>query len=118
MDDLEIMGASLYWTEGRKARVDKRGWKQFRVCFTNTNPEIITAFLKFLRKIGAKENKIKILIHLYPEHDIEKEINFWSKITKVPKNQFWKPCFQKGRVKEKNPSMEYVRYSMTAKKCS
>ena len=69
--------------------------------FYKHKPRNNHAFLKFLRKIGANENKIKILIHLYPEHDIEKEINFWSKITKVPKNQFWKPYFQKGSGKRK-----------------
>ncbi len=53
MDDLEIMGASLYWTEGRKARVDKRGWKQFRVCFTNTTGNS-HSFLKIFKKNRSK----------------------------------------------------------------
>ena len=100
---LETMGAALYWAEGTKMRIDKRGWKQYHVVFTNTDSDMIKAFLKFLKSFKeVNENRIKIQLHLYPEHDTDKEIDFWSNTTSVPKRQFEKVIYAKGAGKRKN----------------
>jgi len=102
-NELETMGAALYWAEGTKMRVDKRGWKQYHVVFTNTDPRMIKAFLKFLRSLKeVNENRIKIQLHLYPEHDTDEEIDFWSNVTKIPQIQFEKIIYAKGAGKRKN----------------
>ena len=96
MSALKAMGAALYWAEGTKMRIDNRGWKQYHVVFTNTNPEMIKAFLKFLKNLKIDKDKIKIQLHLYPEHDEKEEISFWSETTKIPKKQFEKIIHAKG----------------------
>ena len=58
--ELMILGAGLYACEGAKFRIDNRGWKHYDVDFTNTDPKLISIFLKFLREcINAPEEKIK-----------------------------------------------------------
>lgn len=51
MDLIDAVNLTLWWTEGTKARIDKR-WKNtfnYSVEITNTDPEIITSFLSYLR---------------------------------------------------------------------
>lgn len=83
--DLLMAGLALYWGEGSK--VD---WS--KVAITNTDPNIIIFFINWLEKIfGVKKNKMKVVLQLYNDMDIIKEINYWSKTIKIPKKQFIKP---------------------------
>jgi len=101
MTPLEAMGAALYWAEGTKVRVDKRGWTQYGPILTNTDPELVKAYLTFLRSFGIDEKKLRIQLTLYPEHKKKKEINFWSGLTKIPQRQFTKIVAASGGGKRK-----------------
>ncbi len=95
---LRLAGVMLYWAEGCK------GWGTVK--FVNSDPSMIKLFLCFLREIcGVWENRLKLLIHMYPDHDENKLIDFWSNITKVPKKNFYKSFVhtkQKGTYKKKS----------------
>lgn len=81
----KIMCAMLYWCEGNKSA---RGGAYF----TNSDPKLIKKFLELLRKsFDIDESKFHPCIHLHEYHDLRKQLDFWSKVTNIPKEQFIKP---------------------------
>lgn len=82
---LNLAGLILYWGEGVKAKIDV-------VDFVNSNQKMAVIFLKMLRQIyQIKEKKLRILLYCYANQNVNKLINFWSKLFKIPKKQFIKP---------------------------
>jgi hypothetical protein len=79
-----IMCGMLYWCEGGKSpRV---------VAFTNSDPRLVKTFLNLLRKsFVLDETKFHPCIHLHAYHIPSKQLDFWSKITDIDKQQFIKP---------------------------
>lgn len=89
----QIIGIILWWAEGTKSRKDKR-WQNalmYHVDFTNTDPEMIKIFLKFLRyDIGIDEKRLKIQLQIHEGDDQKMLEKFWSEITEVPHDRFTK----------------------------
>ncbi len=84
--ELLLIGTALYWGEGWK-RQDKNPSPY--ICFANSDPDMIKVFIRFLREvIGAPKEKLRGNIHIYPNIDAKSAINFWSKITAIPKERF------------------------------
>jgi hypothetical protein len=82
-EKLRIAGIMLYWGEGTKAGGS--------VAFSNSDPEMIKIFLEFLRNICViSEDRLRILLHIYSDHDENKLKIFWSNVTKIPESQFSK----------------------------
>jgi len=90
-DILKTAGIMLYWGEGGKSgNVVK---------FTNSDPQMIRLFMRFLRDIcGIREERIRALIHIYPDHNGDKLKSFWSDITGIPKKYFYKSYTHKGKT--------------------
>lgn len=87
-EKLQIAGIMLYWGEGTKSGNC--------VTLSNSNPEMIMIFLKFLRNVcGISENRIRALLHIYPDHNEKRLKNFWSRTTKIPECQFSKTFIHK-----------------------
>lgn len=80
---LFIAGLMLYWAEGAKTLE--------RVKFSNSDPAMISFMMRWFRDFcQIPERRFRIGLHIHELHcrkDIEK---FWSKIVKVPLNQFHK----------------------------
>ena len=112
--ELTLIGASLYICEGAKLRVDNRGWKQYAVDFTNTNPDVIKVFLRFLREIlHAEESRIKAQLFVYPDIEEAKTLEFWSSLTKIPVGRFNKIIHlsqRSGRFKPSKFGTLKIRY--------
>lgn len=90
LEDLKTAGIMLYWGEGAKT--------ENVVKFVNSDPEMIRIFLLFLRQVcGVREERLKALIHIYPDHDENKLKLFWLKITKIDKNNFYKSYLHEGK---------------------
>ena len=82
--ELLLIGSALYWAEGYK----KTRWE---VVFSNSDPLMIRLIMKFFRRTcGIKEDKIRATIQIHPNTTSKKSINYWSKITKIPRSQFRK----------------------------
>ncbi|HXK35567.1 MAG TPA: helix-turn-helix domain-containing protein [Candidatus Paceibacterota bacterium] len=89
--DLLMAGLFLYLGEGSKSR-----W--FDVGVSNSNPTIIKfAIIWLVSILGADKKKIKVYLHLYSDMDIQKEIQFWKKVTGLPLSQFRKPYVKKSK---------------------
>ena len=79
--DLFLLGIGLYLGDGEKTYEN--------VVITNSDPNIIKIAIKWFQNICGFEIKNFIpSIHLYPDNNIKKALNYWSKITGIPKKQF------------------------------
>lgn len=81
---LKISGVMLYWGEGTKYGN--------KVAFSNSNPDMIRVFVKFLRVIcGVDEKRLHVALHYYEDHIPTELTKFWSNVTGIPAEQFYKP---------------------------
>ena len=86
--ELFVAGLFLYWGEGSKSERTTTG-------LSNTDPAMLRFFLKWLYLMGVSQKKLNIVLQLYVDMDVNKEINFWSKELDLPRNLF-KRCYIKG----------------------
>ena len=81
--DLFMLGLGVYIGEGTKSYDITR--------IINANPKIIKLSVRWLKEIcKLKTTNLRLRLHLYPDNNEKKSINFWSKETKIPINQFYK----------------------------
>lgn len=86
---LFITGISLYWAEGYKKGAYGSKWKT--IDFANSDPEMIVLMIRFFCEIcKVEKEKIKIQLMAHKNVNIEKAIKFWSRMTGVSKNNFFK----------------------------
>ena len=93
---LFALGLGLYWGEGYKSGNEECG-------FTNSNPDIILAFMTWLWKIYKIPSKDLVLrVSVNDAHEKrEKEIlRYWSNITGIPLKQFTKTSFVRTRSRK------------------
>jgi hypothetical protein len=104
----KIACALLYWGEGTKYDGNKA------VSFMNADPGMIKYFLRVFREaFKLEERKFRALIHLHEYHDIKKQLEFWSKVTRIPLGQFNKSYLKKntGKNKKENyPGCINIKY--------
>ncbi len=82
--ELWLIGAMLYWAEGGKTR-------NGQVRFSNGDPEMIKIIMRFFRKVcKAPEEKMRGYIHIHPHLDYKKAERYWSKVSGIPLQQFFK----------------------------
>lgn len=91
VDLFEAANLVIWWTEGTKIRIDRR-WKNtfnYSVEITNTDPEIITLFLKYLKeRLSVQNEKIKLQLQIHQGDNQEEFEGFWEEKTGIPKKQF------------------------------
>lgn len=92
--ELKLMGTMLYWAEGGKT--------QRTVRFSNGDPKMIQIMMKFFRLVCmVPEHKLRGYIHIHPHLDHIKSEEYWSDITGIPVNQFFK-TYRKINISSKN----------------
>lgn len=104
---LKIIASVFYLCEGGK--YDNR-----MIQFTNSDPILIEVFLKLLRNnYPITESKFRACLHIHGYHDADKQITYWSKITKISKSQFIKPHLKintKKRIRDGYQGCMQIRY--------
>jgi hypothetical protein len=71
--------AMLYWGEGSKGACE----------FINSNGKIIQLYLKIIRdRLDVSEASIKATMRIFSGMNKNDCLNYWSKITRVPRNKF------------------------------
>lgn len=81
--DLWLLGIGLYLGEGMKSQESVR--------IINSDPEIIKVAIRWFKEIcGIPVQNFNLAIHTYPDNNVKETINYWYKITGIPKNQFGK----------------------------
>ncbi len=102
--NLKQIGSALFWAEGGKKQRN-------HIRFSNSDPEIIKIMMRLFREIcHITDKKIKARAHIYPQMDYQKIIRFWSKITKLPKKNFYPPQFQISRASKRKRQINTLPY--------
>jgi len=103
----KVFCALLYWCEGGKGYYES-------LRFINSDPALAKTFLNLLRKgFSIEEKKFRVLMHLHSYHNEKKQKKFWSKVTKIPKNQFNKTFLKsntKKRIRSNYPGCVAISY--------
>lgn len=82
--DLMMLGIGLYIGEGGKY---EKGFVQF----SNSDPKVINLVMKWFTKcLGINTKNFYMIVHAYPDNNIDRVLKFWSELTKVSINQFGK----------------------------
>lgn len=93
--ELWLIGLMLYWKNKNKSDLRKG------VHFSSSDPQKILLFLKWLKEVGKIENK-EIKFNIFTARNKSKEaVNYWSKITRFPKNYFSPIYFQNKKNHDK-----------------
>ncbi|MCI5108768.1 MAG: hypothetical protein MRY49_02885 [Candidatus Pacebacteria bacterium] len=88
----KLICSLVYWCEGSKADTS--------VAFTNADPDLVSTFLRLLREsFDIDEKKFRVCAHLHGYHDKGKQIEYWSRVTDIPIDQFSKPYIKKNNRK-------------------
>jgi hypothetical protein len=82
MRDLFMFGLGLYLGEGCKTN------SQIRVM--NSDPRVIQTTIAWFRMLGVGKGQFRLRLHLYPDSDIKRSLQFWSRTTSIPLSQFQK----------------------------
>lgn len=83
--ELMLAGLLLYWGEGSKAT-------RSHISVSNTDPRVITFAYYWMRNcLKIRPQKIRVLLHLYSDMNINKERRYWQRILHVPESNFSKP---------------------------
>lgn len=91
--DLIFIGSALYWAEGGKS--DKS--RMFK--FSNSDPEMIQVMINFLNKAcKVPKKKLRGHIQIHPHLSPKKAEQYWSKISNIPLNQFYKTSLAHSRA--------------------
>lgn len=83
------IGLLIFQCEGSK-KADNR-----IVEVVNSDPKIILLFLKFLKSRGVPKKKLRGRVSIHEGQNLNKITDFWSHLTKIPKDQFQKPIIKK-----------------------
>lgn len=89
-----LTGVGLYWGEGGK--------KDGGIRFYNSDPAIIRFIMCWFREslhVSEERFSLYVLINIAHEKRLGAVLEYWSKVTGVPKEQFGKPIL--ARVKNK-----------------
>ena len=91
--DIFIAGTALYWAEGHKRPIVRNGKARtfHPVSFTNSDPKLITLFMRFLRETcGVSDEKISIGLRIFERQDPAYLLDFWQKTARIPMSRFQK----------------------------
>jgi len=81
--DLFMLGIALYIGEGGKTGGLIR--------IVNSDPDIIRLAIKWFKKCcGVKNENFTLRVYLYPDNNVKRSLQFWSKATGIPISQFQK----------------------------
>jgi len=104
----KIYCSLLYWCEGGKG--DGEGLR-----FANSDPDLVKTFLYLFRNaFSVNENKLHILMHLHEYHNEVEQKNFWSDLTKIPKDNFYKSFLKAHtakRIRNNYPGCITIHYN-------
>jgi transcriptional regulator with XRE-family HTH domain len=81
--ELFLAGLFLYWAEGSKTTNAAIG-------LTNTNPNMLKFYIRWLKSFGVKRDQLRVSLHLYSDMNIKKQEKYWSKELSIPLSQFRK----------------------------
>jgi hypothetical protein len=108
LNDREILiaGAIAYWCEGTKNKPYRR---TDRVTFMNSDPGLVTFFLRFLDTAGVSRDRLIFQVCVHESADISAAQHFWLDVTQGQPAQFRRPLLKHHNPKtgRKNTGDDY-----------
>jgi transposase len=104
--ELLIAGAIAYWCEGAK---NKPYHRHDRVTFMNSDPTLITLFLRFLDAAGVDRNMIVYRVYIHETADVTRAERFWLEVTGADPTLFRRPTLKRHQPQtvRKNVGADY-----------
>jgi len=94
--EILIAGALTYWCEGSKNKPHRRN---DRVVFINSDPALITFFLRFLDVAGVTRDDLIFRVYIHENADAEAAQQFWLELAAVQPSQFRRPVLKRHNPK-------------------
>lgn len=94
--ELLLIGVALYWGEGYKKLRVKNGIERTHhtVSFTNSDPEMIKVFMKFITDIAKTPlEKIRINLRIFKHINEKEAVEYWCNVTGLNRNNFYKTSY-------------------------
>jgi transposase len=108
LSDREVLiaGAIAYWCEGEKNKPHRR---LNRVAFINSDPKLITFFLRFLAIAGVSPDELICRVYIHETADVAAAQHFWQDVTGLGSEQFRRPTLKHHNPKtvRKNTGDDY-----------
>ncbi|MFM2340245.1 MAG: hypothetical protein RLZZ360_881 [Candidatus Parcubacteria bacterium] len=89
--EMLIAGFFLYWAEGGKT-------KNYTTTLSNTDPNMIRAFITWIELLGIPKVKMYVRLHLYADMSEKQEIAYWSEAINLDKKHFKKSYIKTSRL--------------------
>lgn len=82
--DRLMYALALYAGEGAKG--------DDKIVFANSDPDLIRVFLSWFRhQFEPDESRLRMRLYLHEDLDLDRALEFWSELTRIPISQFQKP---------------------------
>lgn len=94
--EIIIAGAIAYWCEGCKSKPYRRSEQ---ISFVNSDPQLISFFLRFLAAIGVTPDRLICRLLIHESADIAGALQFWLDLTGLPAEQFRRPTLKRNNPK-------------------
>jgi predicted transcriptional regulator len=100
--DIFLSGLGIYIGEGSKTGNMTR--------IVNSDPRIIAFSIVWLKKcFGLSDSNFRIRIHMYPDSNLDKTLDFWRKQTNLPEKAFQSPHID-NRINKKKSNENKLPY--------
>lgn len=94
--ELWLLGIIAYWCEGAK---QKNNNISSRVIFSNSDPLLIKLFVVWIEKVcNISKNRLIFTLYIHENGNLERGLQYWSKILEINKDSFGKTVFKKHKV--------------------
>ena len=105
--ELLVAGVVAYWAEGSKSKPWSRSE---RVLFTNSDPTMITLFLRWLDMLAIPRSELRFHLQIHERADVAAALRFWQTVMAMPETQFLAPVLKRHNPKtvRKNTGERYV----------
>ncbi|MFC9684674.1 hypothetical protein [Streptomyces sp. NPDC056948] len=104
-----LAGVALYWAEGAK---DKSYSRRERLLFINSDPNVISFFLRWLDVLGVERERLRFRVSIHESANVQEAEEFWAGLAGVAPG-----TFQKATLKKHNPKTSRKNTSEAYRGC-
>ncbi|MFJ8979800.1 hypothetical protein [Streptomyces sp. NPDC102282] len=90
--ELFLVGVGLYWAEGSKSKPYR---SQERVTFINSDPDMISVYLAWLRLLGVSPEHLRFHVHIHETADVTAAERYWADLTGATASAFGKTTLKR-----------------------
>jgi transcriptional regulator with XRE-family HTH domain len=91
--DLMLVGAAVYWCEGKKAKPWRADGEY--LTFTNTDPRLLQLFLRFLGALGVSPGELSYRVAIHESADATEAVRWWCARLSLPVGRFQRPTLKR-----------------------